>query len=354
MLWVEPKNGMHINGKLYPFTNPIDLIKFPVVGLISRFRMGLAVLSAKNVTDYKSMEDVTAKEWLVKKAGQESYDKLWRTLLNAKFDKDSDKVSGVWIWNKFKLRGSTRKSINKESLGYLRGGFYELYKKLVELIEKGGGKLIYERVTRITGSDGGKVKIDTRENTAVYDKVLFTPSPSTLAKLCAFPDEYLKKAAKIKHKSNICMTLAASRKISDYYWVTVAEEDSPFVLFIEHTNLIEDEAYDGKHIIYLSRYIDSSDPFYKATDEEVKKTFLNGLKSIFPGFSQKDVLEWRIFRCQDSQPVVGLRYSEDVLPFDTPVPNLHLASMSQIYPEDRGQNYAVDRGVAAASKMVGA
>ncbi|MDR2749923.1 MAG: NAD(P)/FAD-dependent oxidoreductase [Clostridiales bacterium] len=350
MMWIEPKNGMHINGKLYPFTSPMDLILFPAVNLVSRFRMGLAVLRAQTVSDYKSMEDITAKEWLVKKAGQESYDKLWKTLLTSKFDKDADKVSGVWIWNKFKLRGSTRKSINKESLGYLMGGFFEFYKKLAELVEEKNGRIVYKKATRISG-DGGKIRIDTENGTQSYDKCLFTPSPSSLAKLCTLPPDYLKKIAKIKHKANVCLTLVATKKVSDYYWVTIAEEDSPFVVFIEHTNLIKDERYEGKTIIYLSKYLDQSDPFFVASDREIKKSFLGYLPKLFPSFSESDVFETHIYRCLDSQPVVGLRYSEVVLPLETPVKNLYMASMCQIYPEDRGQNYAVVSGIAAAEAM---
>jgi hypothetical protein len=33
---------------------------------------------------------------------------------------------------------------------------------------------------------------------------------------------------------------------------------------------------------------------------------------------------------------------------ETPIENLYLAGMSQIYPEDRGQNYAVRMGRDAA------
>ncbi|MDR1537150.1 MAG: NAD(P)/FAD-dependent oxidoreductase [Clostridiales bacterium] len=353
MMWIEPKNGMYIDGKLYPFTNPIDLIMFPAVGFISRIRMGLAVLSAKYVTDYKAMEGITAKEWLVKKAGKQSYDKIWSTLLHSKFDKDSDKVSGVWIWNKFKLRGSTRQNLNKESLGYLRGGFFQLYKKLAEIIKGNGGRFVFESVARISPEADGKIGIETARGYEVYDKVLFTAAADLLVQLCNFPNEYLEKVSKIKHKSNICMTLVADRQISDFYWVTIAERDSPFVLYIEHTNLVKDEAYDGKHIIYLSRYIDSSDPFFSASDEEIKRVFLSYLPKLFPGFSPKDASSWHIFRSVHSQPVVGLRYSDDVLPQETPIANLHLASMAQIYPEDRGQNYAVAKGISAAKKMIG-
>ena len=94
MLWEPTSNGIYMNGNLYPFTNPIDLVMFPEVSLVNRFRMGLAVLRAKNVRDYKSMEDISAKDWLVKKTGTDSYEKLWKPLLYSKFDMNADEVSG--------------------------------------------------------------------------------------------------------------------------------------------------------------------------------------------------------------------------------------------------------------------
>ncbi|MDR3238738.1 MAG: NAD(P)/FAD-dependent oxidoreductase [Clostridiales bacterium] len=353
MLWEEPKNGLMLDGRLYPFTSPLNLLLFPPISFASRIRMGLAVLSAKSVKDYKSMEDISAREWLVKKAGQDSYDKIWRTLLYSKFGKDADQVSGVWIWNKFKLRGSTRSNLNSELLGYLRGSFYRLYRALAEDIEKRGGQMLYQPVTRLAAAEGGKVSVRTEQDEKIYDKVLFTASPNELRGLCDFPDEYARKLDKIKYKSNICMTIIVKQPVSEYYWVTVAEEKAPFVLFIEHTNLIKDKDYGDNHVIYLSRYIDESDPFFQAADSEIQSVFLAYAQKLFPRFHPEDILDSYIHRCVYSQPVIVRRYSEIVPPYETPVQNLYLASMSQIYPEDRGQNYAVRMGAAAAEIIKG-
>jgi len=350
MIWEEPKNGIYLNGTLYPFTSPMDLITLPEVSLIGRFRMGLAVLMAKNVKDYLSMEGINAKDWLIQKTGRDAYEKIWRNLLYSKFDKDADSVSGVWIWNKFKLRGSTRQNISKEMLGYLRGSFFRLYQAVSEHLQNSGTKIIYEPVTHISGDDG-KVVIDTEHGSTVYDKALFSGAPAQLCELCDFPASYIEKASQTKYKSNICMTIMTRQKISDYYWVTVAQHDAPFVLFIEHTNLIKDPEYKDKHIIYLSRYIDETDPFWDTPDEEIKDVFFEYLGRLFPGFRREAVTDSYINRAVYSQPVIGLNYSKRILPFETPVKGLYLASMAQIYPEDRGQNYAVNMGRKIAQIM---
>ena len=343
MMWEEPKNGIYINGSLYPFTSPMDLITMPEVSLMGRFRMGLAVLMAKNVKDYRDMENINAKDWLIQKTGQDTYEKIWRNLLYSKFDKDADNVSGVWIWNKFKLRGSTRQSLNKEMLGYLRGSFFKLYETMTRKLTEAGVKLIYEPALRIYGDDG-KVVVETGRGSAVYDKAVFTGAPAQLCGLCEFPSDYAEKALSVKYKSNICMTIVTRQQLSDYYWITVAESGAPFVLFIEHTNLIKDPEYRDRHIIYLSRYLDESDPFWGTLDDEIMLTFNDYLGRLFPGYRREAVLDSYINRAVYAQPVIGLNYSRHILPFETPIKGLYLASMSQIYPEDRGQNYSIGMG----------
>lgn len=81
---------------------------FKPLSFISRVRMGLMVIKAWFIKDYLSIEDTTAKDWIVRNAGEESYKCVWEPLLNSKFDIDSDKIAATWIWNKFKLRGSSR------------------------------------------------------------------------------------------------------------------------------------------------------------------------------------------------------------------------------------------------------
>jgi protoporphyrinogen oxidase len=353
MLWEEPKNGIYLGGRLYPFTNPMDLIMFPEIGLVSRFRMGLAVLLAKNVHDFHDLEDITAKDWLIQKTGRDAYEKIWQPLLYSKFDRDADQISGVWIWNKFKLRGSSRQGVGKERLGYLRGSFFRLYQKLAEEIQDRQNVLIPSAAVDISAVPGGKVQIQSENGmNIIYDKALFTASPGELCQICQFPEDYRQRVRRIRYKANICMTLFVKKPVSDYYWITIAEKDAPFVLCVEHTNLIRDPDYGDCHILYLSKYLDASDLFFGASDDEVGSVFLAYFSRLFPGFNPADILGSHVFRSVYAQPVTPTRYSGDILPMDTPIENLYLASMSQIYPEDRGQNYAVRMGRQAADVIM--
>ncbi|HQD28164.1 NAD(P)/FAD-dependent oxidoreductase [Acetivibrio saccincola] len=354
LMWLESKNSLYINQKLYPFTSPVDLLLFKELSFVERIKMGMLVFKAKFIKHWKNLENITSKDWIIKNAGNNVYEKVWGPLLNSKFDCDSDKISGTWIWNKFKLRGSTRgKNINKELLGYMKGSFGILYDKLVEKIKEGGGKIYYSSaVDRIQPQEDKTLNVYSNGKSCNFDRVIVTTAPGILNKMdVPLTKEYREKLSKTKYKANICMILELDVKLSDYYWVAIARKDFPFVLLIEHTNLVKDAGY-GSHIVYLSRYLDQKNKMYSMSDEEIQREFIKYLKIMFPNFDKSSIKRVHINRADYAQPVVVQQYSKILPEMKTPVENLFLASMAQIYPEDRGQNYAVRLGIQVAD-MVG-
>ena len=55
-----------------------------------------------------------------------------------------------------------------------------------------------------------------------------------------------------------------------------------------------------------------------------------------------------LFRETYAQPIPPLNHSQHIPDLRTPLPGLYFASMSQVYPWDRGTNYAVEIGRRAA------
>ena len=361
--WYKPKNAVYINHTIHPFTSPLDLLRFQPLSLISRIRMGIMVLVSGFINDFSSFETITAKEWIIKYSGQEAWQKIWEPLIKSKFDTDSKNISGTWIWNKLKLRGTSRgKNLNKEMLGYLDGAFIVLAEKMVQkIIQSGGNVLLDNEVLAINKNESGLFDVITRNNKASYDKVLFTCSPNILSEVLQVPSgtesfklcytRFKETLNNIKYKSNICLVLELSQSLSPYYWITVAQEGLPFVLIIEHTNLTGLRDYNS-HVVYLSRYLDKSDNLYPASDEEIIRVFINGLKKVFPDFKNENIKNTVLIRAHFAQPVITPGYSRIIPDIITPVEGLYLASMSQIYPEDRGLNYAVRLGQKAANEML--
>lgn len=354
LMWLEPKNAMYINRTLYPFTSPMDLLRFKELSLIERIRMGMLVFQAKFVKDWKDLEHMSAKDWIIKNAGKNVYEKVWGPLINSKFDIDKDNISATWIWNKFKLRGSTRgKNISKELLGYMKGSFGVIYKKLEEEITKNNGRVLYNSpVTRIVPKEDKTLDVYSNGEVVNFDKVIVTTAPAILEKMdIPFSSKYREKLGKIKYKSNICAILQLSESLSDYYWTTIAERDFPFVLLIEHTKLVSKEGYKS-HIVYLSRYLDETHKMFSQSDQQILKEFIKYIKVMYPHFDEKTILNSHLSRTIYSQPVVVKEYSKIMPEIKTSVDNLYLSSMAQIYPEDRGQSYAIRSGKQIADIIV--
>lgn len=352
--WYEPKNAIYLDNSIHPFTSPLDLLRFKPISFISRIRMGLLVLSSKFIKDYKAFESVTAQEWIKKRSGIEAYEKVWKPLLKSKFDIDSDRISGTWIWNKFKLRGSSRsRNIGKEMLGYLDGGFISLADKIAETIVRSGGEILSNaEVKSVIKTYEDCFEIESNSNKAKYEKVLFTIAPEELDNIFQSSlYDYASKLRSIKYKANVCLMLELTDSLSPYYWITVSQEDLPFVLIIEHTNLVGLRGY-GSHIVYLSRYLDYTDPLYFAPDRDITNKFIRGLKNVFPNFNEDKIKRSILSRAPYAQPVISLNYGNTIPCIKTPVDGLYLASMPQIYPEDRGLNYAVRLGYEAANEIM--
>lgn len=340
--WVPPRNGIYINHRLYPFTTPRDLLSFRELSLWDRFRMGLLVPRARLIRNWQKLEGVPVREWVIRAAGRNVWEKFWRPLLAAKFDQDADRVSATWLWNKIKLRGSTRgKNPSREVLGYMDGSFGQVYEALATRIREGGGEIrCGHAVTRIVAGDGGVLSIG--EET--FDAVLVATAPSIFAELVpGLPAEYRERLGQIRHKANLCLVLELPRPLSPYYWTSVAQEDFPFVAVIEHTRLVPAADY-GCHVVYLSRYIDERNELYLGSDAQVQDVFLHSLKRMFPDFDRSSILRSHVFRSRFAQPVIGTGYSAIRPAVTTPIRNLYLGCMAQIFPEDRGQNYAVRLG----------
>jgi len=125
----------------------------------------------------------------------------------------------------------------------------------------------------------------------------------------------------------------------------------PFGGLIEQTNFIPPSEYKGRHLMYVSRYLDADDPIYKMNTDQALEFFLPHLKKINTNFSRDRISKAHLFRYPYAQPVIGTHYSRILPEFNTPIRGLYVANLSQIYPEDRGTNYAVRLGNQVAEKI---
>jgi protoporphyrinogen oxidase len=337
---------------MYKLSTPRDLLRFKPLSLWNRLRLGMLVPRARLLKNWRALESRTAREWLIELAGPTGYRVVWEPLLRGKFGDVAEEISAVWLWNKLCLRGGSRSKKGDEILLYYKGGFAALTTALgVAIRERGGAIITGAPVGEIVVSKGRAVAVRTPTGLIPCDDVIITtPLPIAADLLEPHVDsDSVARLRRVRYLANICLVLELSKALSDLYWVNVNDPSFPFVGVIEHTNFESPAAYGNRHIVYLSRYLQATDPVYGVSDDEYLAYALPHLRRMFPTFDPDTILRHHVWRADHAQPIVERDYSTLIPPFTTPVPNIFLSSMAQIYPEDRGTNYAVRGGRSIAA-----
>jgi protoporphyrinogen oxidase len=134
--------------------------------------------------------------------------------------------------------------------------------------------------------------------------------------------------------------------------MNIADPDVPFLGLIEHTNMLPKEWYDGRNILYLTNYLDRTDPVYSMSQDELLDLYLPHLTKFNPEFDRSWITKVHYNALSAAQPIIGTNYSKAIPDHRTPVAKLYLANTTQIYPEDRGTNYSIKMGRELADMIV--
>ena len=346
------RTGVYYANNLFKLSSPLDILRFGALRPIDRIRLGLLALRARAVRDWKRLECLTAAEWLRKMGGRRVYEVIWEPLLRGKFGVYAEDISAVWFWNKLKLRGGSRGADGAEQLAYYRGGFGELAARLAADVRSRGGDIRTNAPVKQLATSGSTVTGVFVEDTLLpASAIIATPALPIIADLVAphMPPEYVSSLRRVKYLANVCLVLELKRSLSSTFWLNVNDPSFPFVGVIEHTNCEPPSSYGGRHIVYLSKYLPDTEAPYGMSDEDFLQYTLPHLQRMFPLFSRDWILGVHIWRARYAQPIVERQYSRMIPTYSTPLQGLYVASMAQIYPEDRGTNYAVREGRRVAA-----
>lgn len=350
----QTRTGMYYSGNFFRLSTPMDLLRFTAIPFLDRIRTGIATLAVRRVKDWKKLEGISAKDWLLKHFGKTAYKVVWEPLLVGKFGAAADDVSAVWFWNKLALRGSSRGKGGGEELAYYRGGFAQLARDIGDFAVKAGGKVMLGAEARAINTHNGVVEVQTSAGIVRgRTSLVTTPLPHAANILeGATSAAYAQSLNRIRYLGNVCLVLEMTRSLSELYWLNVNDPSFPYVGIIEHTNFEPRESYGGRHIVYLSKYLPVEDALYQMTPEQVFEYSLPYIKRMFPEFDRSWVTRHHVWRAPYAQPIVEKHYSELIPDVRTPIDGVFLSTMAQVYPEDRGTNYAVREGNRIANLIV--
>ncbi len=352
VLFPRPVTVMYYQGKFYPFDSIKAALLYPGLGWgINKVRFGLVGLFLRLTNNWQALEKTTVDAWMRKWAGNKVYDSMWKPMMIGKFgDKYNQVVNMAWLWARLHAR-TTR-------LGTFEGGFQAFNDAFADKLREMGVTIKLETpVHAIQPLKEGRLKVVTAAGeSCTFDQVLATTSPGLLAHITPdLPESYLEGLLSLKSMGAVVMVLSLKKPLSEegYYWYNIPKQAGfPFLSLVEHTNFISPIHFGGDHIVYIGDYLPQNHAYFDLTEEEIKKLFLHHLPKFNPHFSPDWVKKTWLFRTKYAQPVPLLNHSKNIPAIRTPLAGLYFASMSQVYPWDRGTNFAVEIGRRAAKMMI--
>ncbi|MDE3077963.1 MAG: FAD-dependent oxidoreductase, partial [Chloroflexota bacterium] len=269
LLWVRPKMGLYHQGQVHEFGTASSLLRLPYLSLWDKFRFGLVTLFLMRFNRYELFERSTAWDWLSRAVGRRAFAVVWGPMLEAKFSRYSRQASMVWFWGKVAVRGASRQS-GQERLGYFNLSFQVLIDALEQRLTSQGVEIRTScPVRELRPQPDGQLQLQLDGQARSYDKVVMALHNRDFLRMTpSLPDEYVRQLRRIEYEGASCLLLSLERSLSPIYWMNISAPDMPFTAVIEHTNFMPPERYNGKHVVYLSRYLAADDPMFGFSQDE--------------------------------------------------------------------------------------
>jgi protoporphyrinogen oxidase len=350
MEWLPSSVGVLTGGRLWGFTSPLDLLRFGPLRPWQRLKAGIGALSLSREKDWQRLDTITAMEWLRSATGAAAVRTIWEPLLAAKFGPAAPDVPAAWMWGRVQQRlGARRGSVEK--LGYMRGGFRQLFDALQVRLDEAGVKVLTQtRATALEHLDGRITGVRTGDALLACESVLYTGALPGLTRL--LPDELIDERWRMPGLGVVCVVLETDRPVSSTYWTNVCDPALPFGGIIEHTNLLPASDYGNRHVVYLSRYYTQDEPIATADLNEEVERWLAAFEERHPGFHREIVTAVHPFRAPYAAPLVRTGHLGRIPPLRADLMGLYVSTTGQIYPQDRGMSEGVRTGAAAAGELL--
>lgn len=318
--------AIYYQNRIYPFMGAVDLLKFKPLDIISKVRLGIVKIWLEKDNNFEKYKNILAYKWMKKWCGTRAYTVIWEPLLKGKFGERYKDISMAWLWARIHTRGNSGK------LGYLTGGFKQIADELSKRILVNSGKILLNYEFKISNYEMKK-----------FDKILYTGA-----------------AKNIDYLGAINVVFTSKQNLSSYYWHNINDPRSPFLAFIQHTSLVDKKYYGDKHVYYLGTYLPNDDKLMQTDDKTIKKIYFDYLKKIKTDFDEKQIDESWVYKFKNAQHIVTTNYQipPSILnpPLTPPLTGrgatIYQAKFAQIFPEDRGTNFAVREGEKVAKLML--
>jgi len=311
--WQRTLTGFYVDEQFYSMSNTLEFLRFPPVGFIEKTRLALTILYGAQIKNWRKLEQIPVADWLIRLSGKSTYEKIWKPLLLAKLGENYRRVSAVFIWSYIARMFSARDgSAGKEQLGHVVGGYKTVFDRLAYLLQESGNDIYLDTaVDHIRPNSSGGINITYGNKAEHFDRVVFTSPVNALQQTAS--KNLLRvdnRGDRVEYLGVICAVLLTRKPLLPYYVLNIADSRIPFTGIIGMSNLVSTDETAGLHITFLPKYIDTSSPLLRESDDNLRERFINGLQIMFPDLADKGIESIHINRAARVQPLQVLNYSQ--------------------------------------------
>lgn len=332
LVFGDVRTGFVHDNMIFPMTTLRDFLSFAPLSLKNRLQLGSTLFKTRQLRDGHILDTTPVGEWLVRTGGTETFETIWRPMLEAKFDGLYDTVPATYIWAWINRMMAIRRLPQfKGSVGYLRRGHYSLIQAMADVLESRGGRIETQvRVREIVVGGGQLQQVRTHTGLMEFDLVVAAIATPSFARLLPGADKaYLNRLAQEKYLGLICPVMILDRPLSNYWTLNLTDPNSPFSSIIE---TVHPEVAD-RYIVYLPRYTASDNDWMGVSDDDIRAAWLSHLKQIFANFDEQQIRHFAVSRSRYVEPIYSIHATAKAVPVHTPYQGLFLVNTGQVYPE---------------------
>ena len=325
--------GHYYEGSLFSLDGPLQILTSDLLSPFNRLRFLLTSAYLKTGLN-KFFVGETAISGCIRLYGSEVTERIWEPLLTGKFNKYKNYVPMSWLASRVRDRSI--------KLGYMEGGFDLFYSALSAACKLNGVAIKYSTPVKELVVKDRSVVLDG----IAYDLCLSTVGPVVESKIAQEPHQQ-----KIMFLGAICVVYELDADPSLPYWTNYCDPDSPVLAVINYRELDNDERFGGCYPVYSAAYLVPGSHLYDLPDDDIAELFFEPLIKIgrLSGSALSSCSRATVYRSKYAQPLINPDL--DLPPIIASDGPLYRASMHSIYPNDRGQNYAIATGKRIAEKM---
>jgi protoporphyrinogen oxidase len=356
MEWVQTRTGFYTDGHFYSMSSALEFLAFPPLGALEKLRLGATIFYASRIRDWKRLEGISVSDWLLRWSGKRTFEKIWLPLLRSKLGENYTTTSAAFIWATIaRMYKARRTGVKKEMLGYLPGGYARVFDEFAKLLARDGVDVkLSHSVTKIQPTKGG-LKLEFQNGViSCFDRAVVTLPAPAAAQVCpSFTQDEVSRLQAIPYQGVVCASLLLKRPLGNFYITNITEPGVPFTAVIEMSALVDPILYfGGRSLVYLPKYLPSGDPAFGISDQDLEVEFLAALERMYPQFTSRDVLCFRVSRVRHVLPIPTVNYSDLLPPMKTSVPGLYIVNSSQIVNGTLNVNETIQLAEAAARQLV--